>query len=87
MAIGVVLPLANAQERAPIADRRIITTWHLHSLLPERRVAVEVVATEAGLGVVEAEVVQAEVRNKASPYEFMCRLCEALYILFRDRAS
>lgn len=85
MGNAVVLTPANAQERALVMDRFVMTTWRPHSLLLERRVAVGV-AIKAELGVVEAEVLQTEVRNKASPNAFMCRVCQALYILFRNKA-
>jgi len=86
MGNAVVLTPANAQERALVMDRFVMTTWRLRSLLLGRRVAVAV-AIKADLGVVEAEVVQTEARNNASPKAFMCRVCQALYILFRNKAS
>lgn len=74
MAIALVQTPANAQERALVMGRFVMTTWRLHSLLLERRVAVGA-AVKAELGAVEAEVVRTEVRNKASPYKVMFRVC------------
>ena len=70
MDIDAVPPPASAQERAPVVGSLVMTTWRLHSLLPERRVPVEAAVKEAEVRVAEAEeVVPTEVRNEASPYE------------------
>lgn len=85
IATELLLLPENVQERALAMARLVSTTWRPHSLLPERRVAVEG-GIRGGLEAVGAEVVRTEVRNKASLYELMYRLREALYILFRDKS-